>query len=478
MDFLTLTTILSTVSTLVLGTFVFLKNKRNRTHQLFSTYCLFVALWAIVNYYALTEIDKADMLTWMRLVMALATAQSVSILLFMITYPSSTFNVQKKKVIALFVVGLLTFVVALTPYLFSDVELSSEGKVRLPVVAPGILLFIIVTIGSIVGTIIITIKKYLHAVGIIKLQLRYILSGLILMYAGIIYFSFINVVVFLNSEYVYLGSLFIVPFILLTSYSMLRYRFMDIKVVVRRSIVYGSSLFLALGVYTLIALALKTTIEDSWNVNPTWTAIMLIVVVALGFPQLKKLVEKSINKVFKGRKSIDLAVKEVREKIFKKTNIQELTHLLAQEITQYLSVKQVKVFVLQRKDALFINHAGENINQTLSEDKSDIINLSSKRSEITVYDEVPHLLEEGEGAGWLEKGAKEMKKRNVSVVVPLYVDSELFGLFAISEKEDKSAFTVQDIEYLERVRDQVVPTIANALLYQDAMERIGAVEVT
>ncbi len=246
--------------------------------------------------------------------------------------------------------------------------------------------------------------------------------------------------------------------------------------VIRKSIIYAISLVAILSIYIYIAIIFKTSIEELLKLNPTWATAVLIALVALGFPPLKRVVERVVDKVFKGRKSIDLAVREVRERMAKKTDIQELTHLLVQEIKQYLSVKQVKVFTLQKKNDLFVYHPDENVYETLLEGKSDIINLSNKRSEITVYDEVPNIIEDGKGNGWLEKGAKEMKKRNVSVVIPLYVDNELFGVLTISEKEDKGAFTVQDIQYLERVRDQVAPTLANALLYQDAIERIGAVE--
>ncbi len=473
MDILTLTTIIATISTLILGTFVFIKNKRSRTHQLFSIYCLFVALWAVATYFGLVVSEKENMLFWMRFVMALATAQSITILLFVHTFPKYSFCLRKNILSIILIISLTTFILSFTPYIFSDVELSSVGEVQVPIVAPGIILFIFVTMGAIIFSIILAFKKFTKESGVTKLQLRYILYGLIFMYAGVIYFSFIQVVIFQNSNYVYLGSLFTLPFIFFTAYTMVRYRFMDIRVVIRKGLIYGISLIAALAVYTYIALTLKSSIEESWNVNPTWTAAILIALVALGFPPLKKLVEKSINTLFKGRKSIDLAVKEVREKVVHETDFEKLVRMVSGEVKKFLEVGEVRLYLINHQEKKYI-YENNGIKESI-EIGNDLVRYFDKYSDALVRDEVPHLMEEKEGKfekERLQKAEKELKKSKVSLAMPLRTEEEVFGLLLLGEREQGQAYTIQDVKYLESLREQVGFTLANALLYKEAMARI------
>ncbi len=205
MDFLTLTTIIASISALILGIVVFVKNTRSRTHQLLGLYCIFVASWSIATYFSLTVAGKHEMLFWIRLVMALATAQSIAMFLFILTFPYRLFTIKKKILILILIAGVVTCVLSLTPFVFSDIELSSVGEVQKTVIAPGIISFILVTIGAVFSSIILSFKKFINASGMKKIQFQYIFFSLILMYTGIIFFAFVQPVFFQNPNYVYLA---------------------------------------------------------------------------------------------------------------------------------------------------------------------------------------------------------------------------------------------------------------------------------
>lgn len=474
MDFLTLTTIVATVSTLLLGTFVFIKNTRSRTHQLFGLYCIFVALWSLVTFLSLAGAEKSEMLFWVRMVMALATAQSVTIFLFILTFPYQSFTIKRRLLFFILSAGAVTFLLCLTPFVFSDIELSSEGEVQETIVAPGIIPFILVTIGAIIFSIILSFRNYIDALGMKKIQFQYIFFSLVLMYMGIVFFSFVQPVFFQNPNYVYLGSLFTLPFIFLTAYAMLRYRLMDIKVVVRKSIIYAVSLFITLGLYTYFALVLKTAIEESWDINPTWAAVVLIAVVALGFPQLKKLVEKLVNRLFKGKKSIDLAVRELRERIAKKTDLDELIEVVTKNIKQYLGVKELKFFMLDRKENKLTYSPDDYVHESFGVD-SDLVRYYDSHWRSLVREEIPHIIDEVQDERHkqqLQKVEKEMKKKKYSLIIAFKTEDEIIGLLALGDREKKEAYTVQDVEYLKQLREQVIFTLASALQYRDVMERI------
>ncbi|MDD5039974.1 MAG: GAF domain-containing protein [Patescibacteria group bacterium] len=247
---------------------------------------------------------------------------------------------------------------------------------------------------------------------------------------------------------------------------------MDIRVIVRRGVIYGISLILVLAIYTYLALALKSTIEQSWNINTTWTAIILIALVALGFPPLKRLVEKIVDTTFKGRQSIDLAVQEVRDAVAKKTDAQELADAVAKNIQGYLNANAVKIFLLERTKGCFVHSPDAMQREELHEDSSDLARLALVKPDVIIRDEIPHLIEEGKGNGNLQRAEHDMKKRHITAYVPLRTEDEVIGIIAVGDRTGSDAYTVQDVQYLEHVRDQVTAPLANALQYRDAMERI------
>lgn len=473
MDFLLFTSIISILLISAIGVIALIKNPKSRTNQLFGLYCFFVTLCAIATYFSLVSPVRMEILIWARVVMAFATAQSVSMLLFILSFPSKIFVINKKILAFIILAGLVTFIICLTSWVFSNIRLDEIGHVQQTITAPGIIVFIIITLGSAFSSIVLSYKKFIQSKGILRIQFQYIFFGLVIMYTGIVFFSFILPVVFQNANYIYLYSLFTLPFAFFCSYIIFRYRFLDIHVILRKGLIYGVSLITSLAVYTYLALTLKITIEESWDVSPGITAAMLIILVALGFPPLKMLVEKSINTLFKGRKSIDLAVKELREQVSQKKDLDALVELVVNNVTKYLEVDWVKFFIISHRDHTYI-FEGDGESEKI-QPNNELVRYFEKYSDVLVRDEIPHLMEEKDGKfekEMLQKVEKEMKKLDASLALPFKTEDELYAVTFLGNRREGSAYSVQDVEYLVQLREQVNFTLASAVLYRDAMERI------
>jgi len=322
------------------------------------------------------------------------------------------------------------------------------------------------------------IKKYFYYSGIEKQKLGYITIGYLIAILILLFDSIRSALlsgyIDINIDLLYVnGSILFSVFIV---FVILRYRFMDIKVVVRKGVIYAISLVATLAIYTYLALLFKNTIEESWNINSTWTAIVLIALVALGFPPLKKIVERSINTLFKGRKSIDLAVKELKEKIVTKTDIQILDEIICNQVKEYLNIDQVKLFLLNHKESKFF-HPDKELHQDVIDINNDLIKYFQKNNNVLIREEINHLLDEAgnnQDKDLIQKAEKEIKKLKAGLVIPFVADQEVFGLLVLGEHRKKEAYTIQDVKYLEQLREQVSVVLANAIQYQEAMERIQA----
>jgi GAF domain-containing protein len=246
---------------------------------------------------------------------------------------------------------------------------------------------------------------------------------------------------------------------------------MDIKIVIRKSLIYSISLLLTFAAFAYVALLIKNAIEKSWNASPNWTTITIIALVAIGFPALKMLVEKSINTIFKGKKSFDLAVKELREQISQETQLIKLSKIIGKSIKQYIKVSDIDFYFISHKNKQY--EAVQEDKITTLELGSDLIRYFDKYAEVLVREEIPHLIEDRQGKFEHEQlvGAdKVLRKLGSSLAMPFFTEDEIFAIALFGKRE--APYTVQDIEYIEQLREQTGATMANALLYQEAMERI------
>ena len=402
--------------------------------------------------------------------MALAVIQSVSFFLFIHTFPRPKVTFKKKYLYMILSMAFLTIIVSFTPLLFKDVLL--ENNKRLPVVQPGILLFLVTAIGSLLSGFILLIQRLKKEVGLINIQLKYIFYGSFLMFLLILIFNFFLVVIFKISTFVNWLPYLILPFLFSTTYAITRYRLMDIKIVLRKGIVYGLSIIIALAFYTYLAILLKDYLQNTLNISENWGIFVLILLVALGFPPLKNLVERSINTLFKGKKSIDLAVKEVQEKMAVKTDTDSLIDLIVREIRKFLGLEEVEILLINRQEKKFIG-------QEKSLDFSQpIVKYLQEKGEIVVKEEIPYMLEADHEFDHkaLKEVENKMNKLNIAVAVPVGKGDELISLILLGRKKSEEAFTVDDIKFLERLSGQALFSLGNAVLYRDAMARIKAMQ--
>lgn len=454
---------------------ILLRNWRpDRAYLFYFLFVLSGLIWVVVGDLEVSKINTTQSVNNIlsKLDFTFASLMSFCVAMFAMHFPKQNIKIKLIHEIGLFIPIIFSIVIT-----WLDLVFIPAGDTSVYNLGWYYSYYAIIVFYYIVIALIPLAKKTKKASGTEKIQLRYITwSYLISTSIGLGFSLFF-------AYHTYISPLFGVADILTlifafgSSYAMLRYRFMDVHVIIRKGITYSISLLLTLAVYTYIALTLKETIEKSWNISTTWTAVILIGLVALGFPPLKNLVEKAINSLFKGQKSIDLAVKEVRDKIAEKTDLESLTNLIGAEVKKYLGVDEALIYVIDHKEQKYLVEDGEGAKSL--ELKNDLIRYFEKYSDILIYDEIPHLLEERTGKferEMLQKAEKELKKHKASSALPFKTEEEIFGFLLIGERSEGKAYTVQDVQFLEKVREQTAFTIANALLYKEAMARIKTLQ--
>ena len=450
---------------ILLAIYVLKNNPAKKSNRLFSVTAFIAGLWALSNMLVFT--DYRFVYPWVYLNFALGAMIPPFILHWTVEFTKYKFN--RIYIYVAYLFSFILFLLALIPgFVIKDYfvpDAIGYGFKIFPggTFAPYALCISIILLIA----LFILLRKRNKSYGLEKLQLNYALLGFGIPAILVIIIDFFFPL-FGNTHYGNIDSLTSFIFIGIITYSITRYRFLDIKVIIRKGVVYGLSIIIALAFYTYLAILLKDYLQNTLNLSENWGIFVLILLVALGFPPLKSLVERSINTLFKGKKSIDLAVKEVQEKMANKTDIESLIDLISQEIRKFLGLEEVEILLINRQEKNFVG-------QERSLDFSQpMVKYLQEKGEIVVKEEIPHMLEADHEFDHkaLKEVENKMNKLNVAVAIPVGKGDELIGLILLGKKKSHDAFTVEDIKFLERLSGQALFSLGNAVLYRDAMARI------
>ena len=216
---------------LLLGSIIFFNNPRSVTNRTFLYFSILTAVWGVSNYleYRFTTIDAT--LWALRIHLLISTLYAFIFFRLAYVFPREKVEFPRWYHFALIPVVATTMIVALTPFVFSGIDtLAPAGEVTKGVPGPGLPIFIFVAFGLLVSSLVVLFRRIKEASGIQKRQMRVLFSGMFLMAVLILVFNVILPNAFSNRSFIPLASLFILPFIALTSYAIYRHHLFNLKV--------------------------------------------------------------------------------------------------------------------------------------------------------------------------------------------------------------------------------------------------------
>lgn len=460
----------------IIGYFVLKRDPRNVMHITFTMFCVSLAFWAIANYFSITVQNVTEILFWMRVVMVFAVMICISFFLFIYAFPNSKLQLRKQYLVLLFLVSVVTCVVALSPVLFSDVTFDDKGG-RSPVVQPGMVLFLIVTVGSLLWSFILLIKKLKRSTSINKMQLRFILLGTFIMFFCILLFNLVFPVVFKISFFVNATPFFILPFIVSVFYAITRHRFLDIRIIIRKTTVYIVSivciLFINLTFYWIEINYFKDAIPSGMGVSIALFLSLLI------YNPLKMQFEKIANKYFfYSLYNTQQTLISLSEKLTSIIDLYKVIDSILKTITQSMGLERIAILLLnsgvrdikyripkikgfnRRNAGLVIsnnylrNHLRRTRQPLIIEELSSLYNSAKSNEERTN----------------IRTLQSQLQKMEAALCIPLISKEKLIGVIVLGNKISKDAYTINDLELLSSLANQAAIAIENATLYDEVQD--------
>jgi len=454
------------LSNFSLGLAVYLRNPRGKINKLFFALVLGATAWLLSNYLQNEPIGLP--LATLFLKIDFATASLAAYLFFLFCL-----NFQRVHLLSSRLREFLTFcpAIVLAILSFSDLIITQVGvshgtlHFELGTLFP---LYVIYLLVCVCGGSIDLIIKWRSSRGIEKTQIFYLLFGFLLTIAiavpaNLFFQLVLSVGLFRIANY---SFIFIITF---TTYSILRYRFMDIRVVIRESTVYLICSLAAL----LFGLLFWFPLTGYFLLPPLVSLALILLAGTAVFYWIQTPTRKIANRYFfSSLRQTEEMVRFLSKKLTTLIDQAELISVFLNTIIDSFQLDKAGIILRKgtpdyyeskkligfRRKKLSLKTSGLLIGHLKKIKSAEIKEeLTLKIKDSSSKEETSQLIQLKE----------EMSKMEAEVCLALLSKGELGGILILGRKISGSPYSKQDLELLQTLANQAAIALDNARLYQE-----------
>ncbi|CAN5753877.1 hypothetical protein BH20ACI4_BH20ACI4_05550 [soil metagenome] len=255
-------------------------------------------------------------------------------------------------------------------------------------------------------------------------------------------------------------------------HSVVRYRLMDVDVVVRRALVYAmTTLAIAMMIGTvalgLVFLAVGNNLSTTEITLRALIAIVAMAGIVLLSEPLKKFLQERADRYFYGeRYDMRRGLLDFGRTLSATTALEPLLNALTERLRQVLDVEKVAVFIEDEKEGgqyVVAKSIGLN-GYRIPNDFRRMIREKSSESGIVRADELELLeIETTNGKG--------IRRQELHYFVPCVARGKMVAVIGLGRASDGSLLSSEDLDILQTVAGYVAVAVENSLLYQEQEKR-------
>lgn len=464
--------VLALCATLVsLALFVFFHNRQAAENRRFALAALTIAGWIICIPFALVAHSSDTSIGLGRLGFAFASMIPFSLLWMFDAFSADAGGRLKLKILLPGIACAAFVLLSVSPWIVAGATIHPDrasfiyGPAHRAFGVYFLLCFLLAlfTLGH-------TIRS---AAGTRKLQLRYLLLGILLGGAGAISTNLIIPLLWKTSKYSFLGPYFSLLVVSFSAHAIIRYRLMDIRVVIRKGVVYVSAIIASVSVFLGIAQLYKLSSGFDTSRIPLAEALVLAIVVAIVFQPLKSRIQKSFNRyVYREEYDFQRTIREASREISTTLDLESLLQYLTDTIENTFKAEQVTVYLQDIGRQGYVARQRPRSSGWTKTASSPSISHQAALVTFMKQEQRPLVHEEAirdPGHTLLAAAALELRTLGGDVVFPLIDERSLAGMLVIGPKRSGDPYFAGDIDLLSTLVNQAAVAMKNAHLYREVV---------
>lgn len=439
-----LCSIVASIICWVLGAIVFLNNKYDLRNKSFSLLLVSIGIWTLFPFLSSIAVDDAVAIFHARLVYIFAIFTPPNFYLA-ISALLGTAKMKKNKIAIsiMYCISCLFFFISFS-------RLFIRGVYRFQpnfFVNPGSFfsLFIIFFGTICLFTFHELFTAFRKSSGSFRNQIIYILTGFIIAFIGGVLHVFAP---YLNMEIVP-HDIFIIIFALIITYTIIRYRLMDINIVIRKMITVGLlAIFITTGIVGIVMMHIGTILK-------LFTSFVFGILITVYLPKFKIKMENAVTSILYKEK---YKYQDVLERFIGKMVLipqeEDLLRSTAGVLSEVLGIKKAGIFIL---DPTFGNYSIrfqiglDGVKDYKIDAEKGLVQWLKEHRDIFVKEEA----EKSSSKEDYEFVLRIIGPLGATVCVPVLLSDDLLGIITLGEKSSGEMYTHIDLEILEKLGTQL-----------------------
>jgi len=477
MDVKNIFLILACVLDFTLAFFVYFSNRKKQLNIVYGSMAIWTGLWTLGIALFRYSSNYDFQLFWNREFILMSAIIASSFLHFSFIFSNKEINLKNWKILLMYLPNLLVLWAVLTPgVMIKNIITRDWGNES--ILGWGYIYFgIYFGFIWLWGTINL-IKKYLKSSGIFKDQLKYVFAGISV---SMIFGATFNLILILlgNYQWIWLGPYASFIFLLTTTYAIVRYRLMDIRIAIRKIVFYIITASFAYGFFYFLIWFYLQFFGGFYNSKTYVTGAIIALIFVWSFVLFNKIIKNLTNKYL----------------FFTLYNSQETMAKLTDELTNSIDLnKIVDSIVNSIKNAMDLDRAGVllidqnegtikyKIAKVIGFNETNGISLVQdnfltqyleKTQRPLVRDELQLISRDSNNVANKQKFnqlAENMKQIEASLCLPMIILNKLIGIIVLGSKTSGGAYTSEDLTLLITLSKQAAVAVENARLYGEVRD--------
>jgi signal transduction histidine kinase len=448
-----------------LGYLVWRRNRSNPVNRYFAMFAVAVAAWTLsnglVNSYAATPWG----VLWARASFASSTVIALSFFLFAGVFPSPSPRTPPALRAICISAGILTTLLSATSLIAKSTSLT-DATLKV-VYGPLHPVFAVYFIGSLGYGLVSLARKLKVLTGIQKVQVRYVFVGIATAAIGGTTANLLIPLALHSSRFSPYGPLFALLMVALTAHSIIRYRLLNTRLVLRRNARYFvAAASAAILVWLVARTASHIFLSDQLDV-PVGSGIVLALFMALVFDPVRHRVHNAIDRYFfREPYTYQHIIREISREMTTMLELQPLIDYLGRVIGKTVRCESVAVYtrVPQGTDYQRIakwSQTNDNHDQPrLLNTSSPLVVFLSRSRRYIATDEL---------SAEHNDVLTDLLRLSAEFAIPISRDEELTGFLLLGPKSSGDPYFAEDIDLLTTLVSQAAIAIQNAELYSQVM---------
>lgn len=306
------------------------------------------------------------------------------------------------------------------------------------------------------------IKQYKQSSGFARNQIKYLILGSTVGFLGGATNFFLNFDIAIFP----FGNYFIVAYVFIISYAMVRYRLMDINLVLHRTVfvVLLGFIFLFYIVVTKVLYPLL-----GYNLSIVIATITIATLLSLT-PSRKKLASLLDKTLYRGAFDYQDILQQAAQQLIRILDMDKLLAYIKRLLVENIHITTIAIFLFDEDESAYRIESYEGLQDHLVSSISltkdtPLITWLMKNRTIFVKEEQKLKLSKDV----LEDLYGNLAAINAEVIIPLLYKEDLIGILSLGLKLREAVYSQRDINILTNLANEASQAIVNAQLYLGAI---------